>query len=272
MALKLRSGLSRASLVGGMTAVMAFLYLPIVILVLFSFNAGARLSFPLQGLSLRWYEHVLSDPVFTTAIENSLIVGTIAAATTAVLGTLAAFGLSLASPRLRGVLGLLFFAPITLPGLFLGLSMLTFFAEVNVQLSLWTVAAAHFVYTFPYFLMIGRAALERMDPGLDEIAADLGAAARQRFFKVTLPLVWPVLAAAAVLAFALSFDEFIITFFVIGPQSTTPLVIWSGMRRAADPSINALATLLLLVTLVGTVGMVALVSLRRHARRAVLTP
>lgn len=272
MALRLRAGLSRASLVGGTAVVLLFLYLPIAILVLFSFNAGGRLSFPMQGLSLRWYDLVLSDPVFTTAIENSLIVGTVAAATTAVLGTLAAFGLSLAAPRLRGALGLLFFAPITLPGLFLGLSMLTFFAEVDVRLSLWTVAAAHFVYTFPYFLMIGRAALERMDPGFDEIAADLGAAPRQRFFKVTLPLVWPVLAAAAVLAFALSFDEFIITFFVIGPESTTPLVIWSGMRRAVDPSINALATLLLLVTLVGTIAMVALVSARRHASKAVLTP
>jgi spermidine/putrescine transport system permease protein len=117
--------------------------------------------------------------------------------------------------------------------------------------------------------MIGRVALERLDPQLDEMGADLGAGAFERFRRITLPMVWPVLAAATVLAFALSFDEFIITFFVIGPQSTTPLVVWSAMRRSIDPSINALATLLLLVTVIGTVVTVALLLARRQTRKVV---
>ncbi len=254
-----------------MAAVLLFLYLPIVVVVLFSFNDARRLSLPIDGLSFRWYDLVLTDPVFTTAIVNSLIVAGIAAVSTTLLATLAAFALVGAPRRLRGPLAVLFFAPITLPGLFLGLSLLTFFARLDVKLSLFTVAAAHFVYTFPYFLLIARVALDRLDPRLDELGADLGATALQRFRKITLPLVWPILAAAGVLAFALSFDEFIITFFVIGPQSTIPLVVWSSMRRTIDPSINALATMLLLVTIVGTVLTVVLLSARRHARRAVVT-
>jgi ABC-type spermidine/putrescine transport system permease subunit II len=252
------------------TGVLAFLYLPIAVVVIFSFNASARLSLPIESLSFRWYEEVLADPVFRDAIVSSTIVGAAAATSTALLGTLATFALVRAPRRLRGPLAVLFFAPITLPGLFLGLSLLSLFAQLDVSLSLYTVAAAHFVYTFPYFLLIARAALERLDPQLDELGADLGAGSVERFRRITFPLVWPILAAAAVLAFALSFDEFIITFFVIGTESTVPMVVWSAARRTIDPSINALATLLLLVTIVGTIATVALLAARRYARRAVI--
>lgn len=269
---RLRLLAADAPLGGLAVAVLLFLYLPIAVVVLFSFQDSSRLALPIEGLSLRWYELVLTDPVFTAAIMNSLVVAGIAAVTTSVLGTLAAFALVRTPRRFRGPLAVLFFAPITLPGLFLGLSLLTLFARLELQLSLYTVAAAHFVYTFPYFLLIARVALDRLDPQLDELGADLGATAVQRFRKITLPLVWPILAAAGVLAFALSFDEFIITFFVIGPQSTVPLVVWSSMRRTVDPSINALATLLLLVTILGTVVAVFLLAARRYARKAVLAP
>ena len=259
-----RARLAGASLGAFGVATLLFLYLPIAVVVLFSLNQSPRLTFPIEGLSLRWYEAVLTDPTFTAAITNSLIVGLVAAGTTAVLGTAAAFALVSVPTRLRAVLAVLFFAPIALPGLFLGLSLLSFFSRIDVELSLLTVAAAHFVFTFPYFLLIARVALDRLDPQLGELGADLGAGPFERFRRVTLPIIWPVLAAAAILAFALSFDEFIITFFVIGPQSTTPLVVWSSMRRSIDPSINALATLLLLVTIVGTFATVALLGARRQ--------
>ena len=167
---------------------------------------------------------------------------------TLILGTLAAYGLSRCSGRFRGPLALLFFLPITLPGLFLGLSLLVFFGRVQLELSLVTVAIAHFVYVFPYFLIIGLATFDRLDPALEENAADLGASPWRAFWTVTVPQIWPVLLGATSLAFALSFDEFVITFFVIGPQSTLPLYIWSGIRRTIDPSINTISTLLMLVT------------------------
>ncbi len=138
---------------------------------------------------------------------------------------------------LRAPLALLFFLPITLPGLFVGIALLVYFARLDVQLSLVTVVIAHFVYVFPYFLLIAVAALDRLDPALEEAAADLGASPWKVFRKVTLPLIWPVLVGATALAFALSFDEFIITFFVIGPDSTLPMFIFSQAaphRRPVD--------------------------------------
>lgn len=248
---------------------LTFLYLPIAVVVLFSFNSSSTLNLPIKGFSLRWYDAVLTDPTYTAALRNSLIVAVVCAVTTTVVGTLAAFGLTYVRPRARSALAVLFFAPITLPGLFLGLSLLSWFSKLEIELSLWTVAAAHVVYTFPYFILVARSVLERIDPQYDEIAADLGASSLRRFMKVTLPMTWPVLAAGGMLSFVLSFDEFFITFFVIGPDSTVPLVIYSAMRRAIDPSINAFATLLLLVTFLSGVLIAVLSRTGRSARKGV---
>jgi len=168
---------------------------------------------------------------------------------TLLLGTLAAYGLSRMPAHLQKPLTLLFFLPITLPGLFLGLALLVFFAQLRIQLSLLTVAIAHLIYVFPYYLLIAKAAIDRLDPGLEETAADLGANAWMAFWRVTMPQLWPVLLGAACLAFVLSFDEFVITFFVIGAESTLPMFIWSGIRRTIDPSINTVSSILLTVSL-----------------------
>lgn len=226
-----------------------FLFVPLGVVVLFSFHKTAALSLPFTGFSLRWYRQVFSSIEFRSAAENSLIVASGVAAVTLVLGTLAAYGLSRTSSRLRAPLALLFFLPITVPGLFVGIALLVFFVRVHVALSLWTVAAAHLVYVFPYFLLMARAALDRLDPALEEAAADLGASPWKVFWRVTMPQIWPVLVGATSLAFALSFDEFVMTFFVIGPDSTLPLFIWSSLRHTISPAINTVSTLLMAVTL-----------------------
>ncbi len=226
-----------------------FLFLPLALVVLFSFHATGAVSFPFTGFSLRWYRETLGDAIFRDTLKNSAIVAVSVSAVTLVVGTLAAYGLTRCSPRLRVPLALLFFLPITLPGLFVGIAMLVYFARLDVQLSLTTVAIAHFVYVFPYFLLIAAAALNRLDPALEEAAADLGASPGKVFRKVTLPQIWPLLAGATALAFALSFDEFIITFFVIGPDSTLPLYIFSRLRRTVDPSINVVSTFLMAISI-----------------------
>ncbi len=247
---ELMQGSLRSATAGAVTVLaVLFLVLPLAVVVLFSFHETASLSFPFTGFSLRWYESVFASAEFREATKNSLIVATAVSATTLVLGSLAAYGLSRSDSRVRDALALIFFLPITLPGLFLGLGLLVFFVGIDIKLSLATVAIAHFVYVLPYFLLIAKAALDRMDPAIEEAAADLGAGPWTVFFRVTVPQVWPVLAGATSLAFALSFDEFVITFFVIGPQSTLPLYIWSGLRRTIDPSINTISTLLMVVTL-----------------------
>jgi spermidine/putrescine transport system permease protein len=167
-----------------------------------------------------------------------------------------------------------FFAPIMLPALFIGLSLGTFFNAVHFSLwypfSLRNVVAAHFLFAFPYFLLIAGAAFERLDPQLEETAADLGATPWQQFRLVTLPLVWIMLAAATLFVIALSFDEFVRTFFVIGAQSTVPMTLWSKFRISIDPSINALASLLLAVTVLGTLAAVLLTLGRGYMRRQLL--
>jgi ABC-type spermidine/putrescine transport system permease subunit II len=228
---------------------LIFLLVPLVIVVLFSFHRTGALSFPFEGFSLRWYRDVFSSFEFREALKNSAVVASVTAAGTLLLGTAAAYGLSRMRSRLRGPMSLLFFLPLTLPGLFLGISMLVFFARLDLKLSLGTVVLAHLVYVFPYFLLISLAALDRIDPALEESAADLGASPWVVFRRVTLPQIWPILVGATALAFALSFDEFIITFFVIGQDSTLPMFIWSTLRRTVDPSINTISTLLMAITL-----------------------
>jgi spermidine/putrescine transport system permease protein len=244
------SSARRSPITGAFTiAGLVFLWAPLLLVFLFSLHSTGSLTFPFEGFSTRWYDEVFSSQEIRTAAKNSLIVSTATAVVTLLLGTLAAYGLTRTRSRLRAPLALLFFLPITLPGLFIGVSLLVAFTRVQFSLSLLTVTIAHLVYVFTFFFLVARAALERLDPALEETAADLGASRLTVFRRVTLPQVWPVLVGAACLAFALSFDEFIITFFVIGPDSTLPMYIWSSLRRTIDPSINAISSLLLLFTM-----------------------
>jgi ABC-type spermidine/putrescine transport system permease subunit II len=262
------TGTRRSPATGAFTiAGLVFLWAPLLLVALFSFHSTGSLTFPFEGFSTRWYDEVFSNEVISTAAKNSLIVATSTALITVLLGTLAAYGLTRTSSRLRGPLSLLFFLPITLPGLFIGIALLVSFSRVEWTLSLVTVTIAHLVYVFPFFFLVARAALERLDPALEETATDLGAGRWTVFRRVTLPQVWPVLVGAACLAFALSFDEFVITFFVIGPDSTLPLYIWSGLRRTIDPSINAISTLLLAFTMLLFVVTFALTTWSERRRR-----
>jgi spermidine/putrescine transport system permease protein len=262
------TGTRRSPATGAFTiAGLVFLWAPLLLVALFSFHSTGSLTFPFEGFSTRWYDEVFSNDVISTAAKNSLIVATSTALITVLLGTLAAYGLTRTSSRLRGPLSLLFFLPITLPGLFIGIALLVAFSRVEWSLSLVTVTIAHLVYVFPFFFLVARAALERLDPALEETAQDLGAGRWTVFRRVTLPQVWPVLVGAACLAFALSFDEFVITFFVIGPDSTLPLYIWSGLRRTIDPSINAISTLLLAFTMLLFVVTFALTTWSERRRR-----
>jgi spermidine/putrescine transport system permease protein len=250
-------------------AALLFLFVPLAVVVLFSFNSTGSLTFPFGGFSMRWYQQITSSLEFRNAVVNSATVATVTAIVTLIFGTLAAYGLSRASTRLRTPIAILLFLPLTLPGLFLGLSLLVLFSQAEVSLSLTTVAIAHLVYVLPYYLLIAVAALRRLDPALEEAGQDLGANSWLVFTRVTLPQVWPVLLGAACLAFALSFDEFIITFFVIGAESTLPLFIFSSLRRTVDPSINAISSLLLAVTLV--LFAISFVLTLRGARKGGLT-
>ncbi len=251
---------------------LAFLFGPLVVIALFSFHSSPALSLPFRGFSLRWYEEVLSSGDFRTALTNSAKVAIATTALTSGVGTLAALAFIRLGRRGRGALSVLSFLPIALPGLFIGLSLLTFFSIVGKQLSLSTVVIAHVVYTLPYYVLVARARVERFDPALEEAARDLGAGPIQAFRLVVLPLIAPALIGAAVLSFALSFDEFIITFLVIGSDPTLPVLIWSALRRSISPSVNAVSTLLLLISLACLLIAIFILRERQRGRRGARLP
>ncbi|HSR29335.1 MAG TPA: ABC transporter permease [Anaerolineae bacterium] len=241
---------------------IAFLYLPVVVVLAFAFQGSSRLALPLTGPSLRWFQFVLSDDAFRSALSASFKVGLAASVFTMLIGTLTGLAFTRYKLKLEKPLEALAMAPIALPGLFIGLALLAYFGRLGLSLSLVTVFLAHLLYVLPYVLIVMRSRLDRFDVALEEAARDLGANTWQTFWKVTFPLIWPTIVAGGVLAFALSFDEFLITLFVIGSDSTLPIMMWSRMRRRIDPSINAVATIIFVV-FVTSLALAAVMWLRR---------
>ena len=228
---------------------LVFLVSPLVLMVLFSFHSTAAVTLPFDGFSLRWYRSALSNPQFQDALKYSLQCAGAVALLTLVLGTLTAYGLSRSVSRSRGSLNLLFFLPFTVPGLFVGVSLAVFFQRLGVDRSFLTVVIGQWIFVFPFFILLVRQAFERLDPALEEAAADLGAGPLQQFFRVTLPAIWPVLLAATALSFAFAFEEFPITYFTIGSNSTLPIYVFSKLDQVVDPEVNVVATTLMAITL-----------------------
>ncbi|WP_343315356.1 ABC transporter permease [Brucella sp. BE17] len=224
---------------------MAFLLAPLVIIVLFSFHASPSLSFPFTGFSLRWYGEIFGNDQLRSAVLKSLFIAFLTAVVTLFLGAAA----SLAWVRLgkvgRGIIEALCITPIALPGLFVGVALLTLFAQAGIQLSTVTIVISHVVLAIPIMIVAMRARLTLFDPSLEEAARDLGASQLQTFRRVTLPLIAPTLISSSILAFAVSFDEFVVTSFLAGTETTLPMYVWSMMRRTVTPLINAVSTLAL---------------------------
>lgn len=229
--------------------VVFFLFFPVGIIFLFSFNASPAISFPIEGLSLRWYQEVLRSPIFTAALNNSLQIATITTLICLAAGMLAALTMTRYRFKGKGLIQALYMLPLSLPGLFIGISLLSYFISLNLKLSLGTVVIGHLIYTMPYFYLVASTRLERFDRILEEAAQDLGCTPWQVFWRVNFPIIAPSIIGAALIVFALSFDEFLITFFVIGTDSTLPMLVWSMMRRSIDPRVNAISVILILASL-----------------------
>lgn len=232
--------------------VYGFLYLPIAVLVLFSFS-GSRYAAVWGGFSLEWYQRLSTNTRLLEVLGNSLAVAAAATVLSAVLGTAAALALARA-PRLpaRSAWAVLLYAPVVMPELVQGIALLMLFALLlPIPRGLTTIAIAHTVFGIAYVALVVRARLLDYDPQLEEAARDLGATPSQTFFRVTLPLIWPGVLGGALLAFTLSLDDFVIAFFVTGPGAATlPIEIYSMVKRGVTPEINALATLILLVSVI----------------------
>jgi spermidine/putrescine transport system permease protein len=240
---------------GGITAlVYAFMYLPIIVIVVFSFSQGRVLSLPITGWTLDWYREVFQDQRLQTGLFNSLRVAIVATTLASLLGTLAALAVQRyqfwGRDAFRAAVGL----PIILPGIITGVAMLSFFASINLPLGLLTVMIGHATFGFPVVFSTVAARIARLPRSLEEAAADLGAAPWEAFWQVVFPSIRSALIAGALLAFTLSFDEIIVTIFLTGQDNTLPMEIWARLRFGMTPEINATVTLILLAS----VGLVLL--------------
>jgi spermidine/putrescine transport system permease protein len=239
----------RGWLFGISLANLLFLYGPIAVLVAFSFN-GSRLSATWNGPSLQWYRELFSDYALLVAVQNSMIVATVSTAIAAVLGVSAAVGLESLPVRKQRIVEGAMLLPLIVPEVMLGIALMLLFVTVKWPLSLVTVTIGHAAFNVPVVMVIVRARLRKLDPHLLEAATDLGATPWQAFRRVTLPLLWPAIAGSVLLAFTISLDDFIVTFFTGGPGSTTlPLKVYSMIKSGVSPEINALSAVLVVLSM-----------------------
>jgi spermidine/putrescine transport system permease protein len=264
--------------------VYLFLYTPIALVVLFSFNSG-NYAADLEGLSLRWYSATWQDRFVLEALRNSIIIGLSSATVATVFGVMAALALQRVRGKVRRIYDALINVAIIIPGIVIGLATLVFFVALfdwvnpwlaylmgsgapRLNLGLPTIIAAHSLFTMSIVIVILRARIAGMDRSLVEASGDLYATPWRTFWQVTMPQLRPAILAGFLLAFTFSFDDFIVAFFVAGPNTTLPIYVFSSIRRGVTPKINAIAT----VTLLASLGFLAVVQLLLRRSRQEATP
>lgn len=226
--------------------VYGFLYVPLIIVVAYSFN-DSKLNAEWVGFTFKWYSLLMHNEQLLVAARNSLLIAVVTSFFATVLGTLA--GLAMHKYKLR-LLPVLVLTPIAIPEILMGVALLIFFVMLNMTLGLVSVVLAHIAFCIGFVAIVVRSRLQGMDDSLVEAARDLGATPVQAFRLVTMPLIMPGIIAGALMAFTLSIDDFVITFFTAGAgASTLPLQIYSMIRIAVTPEVNAISTLLMLLTL-----------------------
>ena len=231
-------------------AILAFLYLPLLILALYSFNES-RINAVWSGFTFDWYLSLFKNRRVLEALTNSLIVAVASTLVSTILGTTAAIALNKYQYKYKNVINGLLYLPILIPEIVMGLSLLVLFSQAHIPLGKTSLILAHITFCVSFVVITVNARLEGMRPELEQAAMDLYATPFQTFRYVTLPLAMPGIVAGALMAFTLSIDDFIISFFVAGPNSTTlPLYIYAMVKRGISPEINALSTLLMSATIV----------------------
>ncbi len=258
-----------------LTAVYLFLYAPIALVVVFSFNAGRNAS-EITGFSLQWYGKALGNVFLTDALRTSLIVAFTSAALAAIFGTMAAMGMERLGPRLRAAADGLMAAAIVVPGVVIGIATLVALAGLfallddiglHLELGYLSLIAAHGLFSMALVAMIVKARIASLSRDIVEASYDLGAPPFATFVQVVLPQLRPSILAGFLMSFTFSFDDFIIAFFVAGSHTTLPMYVFASIRRGVTPEINAIATMVLVASLLLIAG--ARVLMRERKRHAV---
>ncbi len=232
-----------------MVLVVVFLFLPLFVVVLYSFNSSKGMTW--DHASLVWYEKLIfSSPSLWTAFRNSLVIALTSSATATILGTLAAVGIKWYRFPGKSYITTISYLPMVLPEVIIGISMLIFFSAIKVQLGMFTIYAAHTTFNLPFVFMLVAARLDEFDYSTIEAARDLGANERQTLMRVIIPSIMPGILSGFLMSITMSLEDFVITFFVSGPGSgTLPLYVYSMIRYGVSPVINALSFVMILGTM-----------------------
>lgn len=229
--------------------ILLLMYVPIVLVIIYSFNES-KISSVWDGFSLKWYEELFRDRSLFEALLNSIILGVSSSLAAAVIGTLGAVGSAKVELKGKGVMEYIATLPIMIPEIILGMVFMVFFSLIGLPFGMTTLIIAHTAFCIPYVFMLVKARLVGMDKSLEEAALDLGASKMRAFFDIVLPLIAPAIASGMLLAFAMSFDDVIISVFVTGVDSNTlPIKIYSQLKTGVTPKINALCTLMFGITI-----------------------
>lgn len=232
------------------TLIYLFLYAPIILVILFSFNTS-KMNIKWEGFTLKWYGSFFSNHSLMESLTNTLIIAVISTAIATIIGTLGAVGLSRYEFRLKKYIDKLLYIPIVIPEIVLGISLLAIFSIFNIPLGLVSITIAHITFSVPFVVITVRATLAGLDYRLEEAAMDLGANRWTTFKTITLPLLMPGVVSGATLAFALSIDDVVISFFTCGPDSMTlPIKILSMVKTGITPEVNALSAVIMFVAIV----------------------
>ncbi len=209
---------------------LTFIYLPVLFLPLFSFNKSKYIAFPLKGFTLQWYQKMINTPDLLEALMNSVKVGITVAILSTMFGLLAAKAVTRYRIPGRGAVMGFIMVPLVIPGIILAISLLILITQLDIPLSLWTVGFAHMLLCTPFAMLVLISRMEGFDRSLEEAALDLGENAWMTFWRVTFPIVLPGIIASLLLTFTISFDEFVLAFFLTSTDPTLPIYIWSSLR------------------------------------------
>lgn len=233
--------------------VMVFLFLPIIVLVVFSFNES-KMNIIFTGFTLDWYARLFENKELVEAFRNTLVIAGLSTAVSVVIGTVSAVGMRKFDFWSKKLVDKLIYIPIVIPEIVLGISLLSVFSLLNIELGFWSVLLAHIAFSVPFVITSVRSALYALPTSVEEAAKDLGANRLQTFFYVTLPMIMPGVVSGAILSFTLSLDDVVISYFTAGPGTNTlPLYIYSIIKTGITPDVNALTSLMLVFTVVALV-------------------
>lgn len=227
--------------------VFIFLFLPIFVLIIFSFNTS-KLNIVFEGFTLRWYYELFRNPMLLESLWNTLIVAFISTVVSTIIGTISSYALKKFNFPFKKFINELLYIPVVIPEIVLGISLLCVYALMKIELGMFTLILSHIAFSIPFVIINVNSVMDMMNPNLEEAASDLGASKLKTFFYVVLPSLVPGILSGAQLAFTLSLDDVVISYFTAGPDSNTlPLQVFSMIKTGVTPDVNALITILLLL-------------------------